>query len=590
MRVYEVAKKHKISSKELIEICRELEIKDKKSVSSLSEKEEKKVSDYFSQGKKEVVKKKDKPKKEKEVVKKKAQPKKEKKEKKVKKTEHLESRAPVVTIMGHVDHGKTTILDAIRKSRLVQKEHGQITQKIGAYRVNLPEQSIVFLDTPGHEAFTEMRARGTQITDIVVLVVAADEGVKPQTIEAINHAKSAKVPIIVAINKIDKPNVNPEKIKQQLSDYGLVPEEWSGDTVFVNVSGLTGEGLEHLLEMITLVGEMLELKVAPSEKAEGIVIESQIHRSMGPIITVLIQKGTLKIGEAFTAGDAYGKIRALIDDRGNRIKEAGPSTPVEILGSKNTALPGTTFRVLDSEKQAKEISEQIKNTKKTQSVTVPKLTLEDLYAEVQKGVVKELKLILKADCTGSIEVVKKVLERISMEEVSISILHSGTGTINESDILLASASNGIVIGFNVSCDSKTEEVAKKEKVEVKIYHVIYELTDEIKKAVEGMLEPVEQQILSGQAVVKKVFALSKNLVVAGCLVVEGKILRNSTIKVIRDGKEIFKGRISGLKKFKEPAKEVLLNAECGIEIENFKNFEEGDIIQSYITVKTPRKL
>jgi len=577
MRVYEVAKKHKISSKKLIEICKELGIKGKKSVSSLSEKEGEKVNDYFSPGKKEVVKKK-------------AKPKKKKEGKKAKETEHLEPRSPIVTIMGHVDHGKTTILDTIRKSRIVQKEYGQITQKIGAYKVDLPEQSIVFLDTPGHEAFTEMRARGTQITDIVVLVVAADEGVKPQTIEAINHAKSAKVPIIVAINKIDKPNVNPEKLKQQLSDYGLVPEEWSGDTVFVNVSGLTGEGLEHLLEMITLVGEMLELKISPSEKAEGIVIESQLHRSMGQIITVLIQKGILKIGDAFTAGETYGKIRALIDDRGNRIKEAGPSTPVEILGSKDSALPGTKFRILDSEKQAREISEEIKNTKTIQSVTVRKLTLEDLYKEVQKGEVKELKLILKADCTGSIEVIKKVLERISMEEVKISILHSGTGLITESDVLLASASNGIVIGFNVSCDSKTEEIAKKEKVEVKIYHVIYELTDEIKKAVEGMLEPIEEQILSGQATVKKVFALSKNLVIAGCLVVEGKILRNSSIKVIREGKEIFKGRISGLKRFKEPVKEIPLNTECGIEIENFKSFEEGDIIQSYIIIKTHRKL
>lgn len=557
MRIYELAKKYGVDSKKLLEICEKVGIKDKNSLSGLKEEEALKIENYI----------------------------KESKEKR-----NLQKRAPVVTIMGHVDHGKTTILDAIRKSRITAKEYGQITQKIGAYKVTLPQGSIVFIDTPGHEAFTAMRARGAKVTDIVVLVVAADEGVKPQTLEAIDHAKSANVPIIVAINKIDKPNINPEKIKKDLSEYGLVPEEWGGDTIYVNVSGLTGQGLDELLEMILLLGEMMELKADPNKPAKGTIIESQLHKSKGPLLTVLVQEGTLHLGDIFVAGETWGKVRAMVDDWGKRIEKAEPSTPVEILGSNEVVPPGTKFEVVSSEKEAKEICERIKEEKKKAVSTVKKLTLEDLYRELKKGEIKELKIVLKTDYIGSIEAIRNAIEKIPTEEVKISFIHSATGPITESDILLASASNGIVIGFNVPLAPKAEEVAKREGVEVKIYRVIYELVDEIKRAIEGMLEPEEKENILGQAVVKKVFKFSKKLVVAGCLVVDGKVVRDSNVRIIRDGKVIFEGILTSLKRFKDPVKEVSSNTECGIAIENFTDFKEGDIIQSYTIVKVPRKL
>lgn len=498
-------------------------------------------------------------------------------------------RAPVVTIMGHVDHGKTTILDTIRKSRIAEKEYGQITQKIGAYKLNTPKGSIVFLDTPGHEAFTAMRARGAMITDIVVLVVAADEGVKPQTVEAINHAKSANVPIIVAINKIDKLNVNPERVKKQLAEYKLIPEEWGGDTIFVNVSGLTGQGIDELIEMIILLGEMLELKASPDGKAEGIVIESYIDKTKGAIINVLIQKGTLKIGDYFVAGTVKGKVRAIIDDWGRRLENAGPSTPVEILGGEGVATPGEPFRVVESEKIARDITEE-KNKKPVLRESVRKISLENIYNEIEKGSLKELNLILKTDYLGTIDAIKNIIEKIPTREVKINIMHSETGAISESDILLASASNAIVLGFNVPILPKAEELAKKEGVEVRTYRIIYELADDIRKAVEGMLEPVEKEVLSGQALVKKVFHISDNLTVAGCIVVDGVIIRNSSAKIVRGGSVIFQGLLSSLKRFKEDVKEVKQNTECGIGIEKFNDFREGDIIQSYIKTKIERKI
>ncbi|HPP30041.1 MAG TPA: translation initiation factor IF-2 [bacterium] len=502
----------------------------------------------------------------------------------------LVPRAPVVTIMGHVDHGKTTILDTIRKSRIAEKEYGQITQKIGAYKFNTPKGSIVFLDTPGHEAFTAMRARGAMITDIVVLVVAADEGIKPQTIEAINHARSANVPIIVAINKIDKPNVNPDKAKKQLAEHKLIPEEWGGDTIFVNVSGLTGQGIEELIDMIILLGEMLELKASSEGEAEGVVIESYIDKAKGPIINVLVRNGTLKTGDHFVAGNIKGKVRAIIDDWGKRLESAGPSTPVEILGGEGVVTPGESFKVVESEKIAREIIEE--KTKKVagRELAARKITLENLYSEIQKGELKELKLILKTDYAGTIDAIKNIIEKIPTSEVKIDIIHSETGAISESDILLASASNAIVLGFNVPVLQKAEELAKSEGVEIRTYRIIYELADEIRRAVEGMLEPEEKEVLSGQALVKKVFNLSDNTAVAGCLVVNGTVIRNSIAKVVRNGSIIHQGVISSLKRFKENVKEVKQNTECGIGIEKFVDFQEGDIIQSYIKTKVARKI
>ncbi len=489
-------------------------------------------------------------------------------------------RAPVVTIMGHVDHGKTTILDAIRKSRLAQREFGQITQKIGAYRVNLPQGSIVFLDTPGHEAFTAMRARGARVTDLVVLVVAADEGVKPQTVEAINHAKSANVPIIVAVNKIDKPNANVQQVRKQLAEYGLVPDNWGGDTVFVNLSALTGEGLNELLDMILLVGEMLELKADPACPGEGIVIESQLDHARGPVLSVLIQNGTVRVGESFVAGPAYGRIRALIDDTNNRLSEAEPSTPVEILGASQIVSPGTKFAVVASEKEARELAE--KNAVKSSSPPVAgrRITVEELYQQTQQSTKKELKIVLKADCLGSVEAIRTMLEKQKSDLVQPTFLHCAAGPITEGDILLAAASKGMVIGFNVPFGERSSGLAKQEGVEVKIYRLIYDLAEDIKNLLEGLLEPEKKEVLVGQALVKKVFQLSKGKVVAGCLVVDGKVQLGSRTKVIREGKIIHEGTLITLKRFKETVKEVGTNTECGMEIAGFKEFKEGDIIQS----------
>ncbi|MCM8817958.1 MAG: translation initiation factor IF-2 [Candidatus Omnitrophica bacterium] len=654
MRIYELSKKYKIPTKEFLELLKKIGIKDKKILSSLSDTELSKIEDYFQKQKikkpkeTETAEKEEAKKEEiegipkeiiltgnenvKELSKKIKIPSSEilkyllsikivaninqtidkniiqkicenfnfipifKEEKKVEELKEKKEpepifipKCPVVTIMGHVDHGKTTILDKIRNSRIAEKEVGQITQKIGAYKVNLPEGSIVFLDTPGHEAFTAMRAMGAKVTDIVVLVVAADEGIKPQTIEALNHAKSAKVPIIVAINKIDKPNANPEKIKKQLSEYGLIPEEWGGDTIYVNVSGLTGEGINELLEMILLLGEMLELKARINCRAEGTVIESYLDRFKGPVISIIVENGQLKVGDPFIVGHTYGKVRAIIDDWGQRLEKVGPSSPVEILGAHEVAIPGEKFKVVESEKEAKEIIEE-KKKEKSKVIPVRKLTLKDLYEEIKKGDIKELNVVLKTDFYNSIDAIKNIIEKIPQNEVKVNIIHSGTGPISESDVLLASASNGIVLGFKVQIDPKAKEIAKKENVEIRTYDIIYDIGDDIIRALEGMLEPDIKEELIGQALVKKVFKLSKDMVIAGCVVVDGKVVRNTKVKIIRNGKIIFEGVLSSLKRFKDPVNEVGYNNECGIGINNFNDFQEGDIIQSYNLIEIPKKL
>ncbi|MCK9266042.1 translation initiation factor IF-2 [bacterium] len=504
--------------------------------------------------------------------------------------ENLTERAPVVTLMGHVDHGKTTILDAIRKSSIVDKEFGQITQKIGAYKLNLPEGSIVFLDTPGHESFTAMRARGAFITDIVILVVAADDGMKPQTIEAINHAKSANVPIIVAINKVDKPGINIDRVKQQLSEQGLTPADWGGQTEIVNVSAINGQGIDELLEIVLLIGQLLELKANASGNAKGTVIESHMDKAKGPITTVLVQKGKLNVGDFFVIGKTYGKVRAMMDDWNNRLSVAGPSTPVEILGTQAITNPGDKFLVFDTEKAARKYIDDIKAAKPDKVSEVKKITLEDLYDEIQKGSIQEIKLIIKTDYVGSIEAIKDVIEKIPMTEIKITILHSEAGPITESDILLASASNAIVLGFNVPLTKNIEDIARTEKVEIRTYQIIYDLAEDIRNAVEGMLQPELKEVLLGQAMVKQVFNLSDNSSVAGSIVLEGKIVRNSLCRVIRNGAVINQGKINSLKRFKENVKEVKLNTECGIGVDNFNSFEERDIIQSFMNVKTARKL
>ncbi|MCX7917907.1 MAG: translation initiation factor IF-2 [bacterium] len=636
MRIYEFAKQNNLPTKDLIKILDEIGIKGKQTLSIITEEEinrfkeiyfkkEREKKEILLTGKENVKELSQKfgipsneilkylleekiivninQKLEKDIIQKICEKfnfipvfEKEEKEIQEEKKEKIETpilvkRAPVVTVMGHVDHGKTTILDKIRNSNVAEKEVGQITQKIGAYKVDLPEGSIVFLDTPGHEAFTAMRAMGAKITDIVVLVVAADEGVKPQTIEALDHAKSANVPIIVAINKIDKPNANPEKIKQQLSEYGLIPEEWGGNTVYVNVSGLTGEGINDLLEMILLVGEMLELKANINCKCEGTVIESYLDKFRGPVISIIVENGKLKVGDPFVVGNTWGKVRAIIDEWGKRLNEAGPSTPIEILGAHEIVIPGEKLKVVDSEKEAKEISENRKREKEISTVLpVKRLSLKDLYEEIKKGEIKELKIILKTDFYNSIDAIKNIISKIPQDEIKINIIHAGTGPINESDVLLASASNGIVLGFKVPIEPKAKELAKKENVEIRTYEIIYDIGDEIVKAIEGMLEPEIKEELIGQALVKKVFKLDKNTVVAGCLVVSGKVVRNSKVKIVRNGKIIFEGVLTSLKRFKDNVNEVNYNNECGIGVENFYDFEEGDIIQSFINVEVPRKL
>jgi translation initiation factor IF-2 len=499
-------------------------------------------------------------------------------------------RPPVVTVMGHVDHGKTSLLDAIRNTRVTEKEAGGITQHIGAYKVKIPKGEIIFLDTPGHEAFTAMRARGVKVTDIVVLVVAADEGVMPQTIEAINHAKAAKVPIIVAVNKIDKPTANVEKIKQELSKYDLIPEEWGGKTIFVPVSAKKNIGIDNLLEMILLEAEMLELKTTREGLARGVVLEARLDKGKGPVATVLIERGILRIGDAFIAGFNYGKVRAMINDMGERLTEAIPPIPVEIIGFSGVPNAGDTFCAVLDEKTARQIS--LRRMELQREINIQKakhVSLESLYNEIKEGKIKELKIILKGDVQGSIDAISSALEKLSNEKIRISIIHKGVGDINESDVMLASASNAIIVGFNVNIGSSISDLAKREGVDVKLFNIIYEVTDAVKSAMEGILEPVIKEVVIGKVEVKQLIKIP-NDIIAGSYVLEGKVVKGADVRILRDGKVIGNGKISSLRRFKEDVKEVLATYECGIGIEGFKDFKVGDLIEVVTVEKILSKL
>ena len=499
-------------------------------------------------------------------------------------------RPPVICVMGHVDHGKTSLLDAIRQTNVTSREAGGITQHIGAYVVDYNGQKITFLDTPGHEAFTAMRMRGAQATDIAILVVAADDGVMPQTIEAINHAKAAGVEIIVAINKIDKPSANVERVKQELSEYELIPEDWGGNTVFVPVSAHTKEGIPELLEMILLTAEVKELKANPNRRARGLVIEAQLDKGRGPVATVLVQKGTLRVGDAVAAGCCYGKVRAMMDDKGNRVKEAGPSTPVEILGLNDVPNAGEIFIAHQNEKEARSFAETFIAESKNKLIedTKAKLSLDDLFSQIKAGNVKELPIIVKADVQGSVEAVKQSLVKLSNEEVVVKVIHGGVGAINESDVSLASASNAIIIGFNVRPDAQAKSIADREKVDMRLYRVIYQAIEDVEAAMKGMLDPVYEEQVTGHAVVRQTFKASGVGTIAGSYVLDGKITRGSKARITRDGEQIFEGPLASLKRFKDDVKEVNAGYECGLVFEGFNDLQEDDMIEVYIMVEVPR--
>jgi len=495
--------------------------------------------------------------------------------------EELEERHPVVTVLGHVDHGKTSLLDHIRKSNVTESEAGGITQHIGAYTVYNDDRGIVFLDTPGHEAFTAMRARGAQATDIAILVVAADDGVMPQTVEAINHVKAAEVNLIVAINKIDKKNANVERVKQQLTEQGLIPEEWGGDTICVPVSSLTGEGIDELLEMITLLAELNDYKTNPYKLAKGIVIEAKLDKGRGPVATILVQDGKLKVGEPVLCGTVYGKIRAMINENGERVSEADSRTPVEIVGLSDVPEAGDRVQVVSDEKFARNLAEKRSDKVKEAARQTQRVTFDDLFDQIKKGEVKDLNLIIKGDVQGSLEALQDSLMKLSIEEVKIKIIHSGVGAITESDVMLAAASNAAIIGFNVRPDIKARKMAENEKVDIRCYRVIYEVLEDVKAAISGMLEPEYEEVVQGVAEVRQVFKSSKVGNIAGCYVTDGRILRNSNIRVIRDGKTVHEGKISSLKRYKDDVKEVATGYECGILVENFNDVQEGDLLESY---------
>ena len=499
-------------------------------------------------------------------------------------------RPPVVCVMGHVDHGKTSLLDAIRETHVTDKESGGITQKIGAYMVDVNGQKITFLDTPGHEAFTAMRMRGAQATDIAILVVAADDGVMPQTIEAINHAKAAGVEIIVAVNKIDKPNANIEKVKQELTEYELIAEDWGGSTTFVPVSAHTKEGIDELLEMILLTAEVNELKANPDRKARGIVIEAELDKGRGPVATILVQKGTLRVGDAVAAGSCYGKIRAMIDDKGRRVKEATPSMPVEILGLNDVPNAGEIIMATDNEKEARNIADTFiaEGKKKLLDDTKHKVSLDALFEQIQAGNMKELDLIIKADVQGSVEAVKQSLVKLSNEEVIVKVIHGGVGNINESDVVLASASNAIIIGFNVKPDNQARIVAEREKVDLRLYSVIYNAIEDVEAALKGMLEPIYEEKIIGHAEIRQIFKASGVGNIAGAIVTEGRITRDSVVRITRDKEQIYEGPIATLKHFKDDVKEVKAGSECGMVFENFGQIQEGDLVEAHIMVEVPR--
>ena len=505
------------------------------------------------------------------------------------KEEELESRPPVIVVMGHVDHGKTSLLDAVRKTNVIEGEAGGITQAIGAYKVKVKDREITFLDTPGHEAFTAMRARGAQITDIAILVVAANDGVKPQTIEAINHAKSAGIPIIVAINKIDLPDANIEKVKQELMTYELVPEEWGGDTIYVPISAKKGENIDQLLEMVLLEADVLELKANPHKQAKGAVIEARLDKSKGAIATMLVQRGTLDVGDTIVVGSSIGRIRAMKDDKGKRVKAAGPSTPVEIMGLTEVPEAGDTFYEVKNEKMAKHLIERRKRQAREKAInSATKITLDNLFSQMEQGNLKVLNLIVKADVQGSVEAVKQALEKLENEEVKVKVIHAAAGAVNQSDVTLAKVSNAIIIAFNVRPDNMAKEMAEKDEVEIKQYSIIYQAIEDVEAAMKGMLDPKYEEKVIGNAEVRQTFKISNVGTIAGCYVLSGKVERNAGVRVIRENVVIHEGHLATLKRFKDDVKEVTKGFECGIQIENYNDIKEGDTIEVYIMEEIKR--
>jgi translation initiation factor IF-2 len=505
-------------------------------------------------------------------------------------SENLKPRAPVVTIMGHVDHGKTSLLDAIRQTNVIDGEAGGITQAIGAYHVNIKDRDIVFLDTPGHEAFTAMRARGAQVTDIVILVVAADDGVMDQTVEAINHSRVAGVPIMVAINKMDKPGADAEKIKQALTQYQLVPEEWGGETIFAEISAKKKQGIEELLELILLQADILELKADPDIPARGVVIEAKLDRGRGPVATVLIQKGTLREGDAFVCKTESGRVRAMINDQGRRVRQAGPAMPVEVIGFSRVPSVSTEFICVEDEKKARHIADYwIRKERERELSATSKITLEQLYEKIKEGA-KDLNIVVKGDVQGSVEALTEALNKLSTPDIKLKIIHSSTGTITETDVMLASASNAVIFGFNVRPDSRVTEIAEQEGVDIKLYDIIYNVIADVKAAMEGLLDPVFKEVVQGRAEIRDLFKITKIGTIAGCSVLEGRISRNAGLRVVRDGVVTFDGKIASLKRMKDDAREVTAGMECGIGIENFNDIHVGDILEAYIKEKVDRKL
>ena len=505
-------------------------------------------------------------------------------------TSKMAKRPPVICVMGHVDHGKTSLLDCIRNTHVIDREAGGITQHIGAYVVKVNDQKITFLDTPGHEAFTAMRMRGANSTDIAILVVAADDGVMPQTVEAINHAKAAGIEIIVAVNKIDKPSANLDRVKQELSEYDLIPEDWGGSTVFAPVSAKTGEGIDNLLDMIILTADILELKANPKRKARGLVIEAQLDKGRGPVATVLVQKGTLKVGDYIAAGACYGKVRAMIDDKGRRVKEAGPSTPVEILGLNDVPGAGEIFVSPENDKEAKNFAQTFiaQNKVKLLDDTKNKMSLDDLFNQIQEGNLKELNLIIKADVQGSVEAVKESLVKLTNEEVVVKVIHGGVGAINESDVVLASASNAIIIGFNVRPDATAKNIAETEGVDIRLYNVIYKAIEDVEAAMKGMLDPVFEEKVIGHAEIRQIFKASGVGNIAGSYVLDGVFERGCQVRISHEGEQIFEGNLASLKRFKDDVREVKAGFECGLVFEGFNDFEELDIVEAYKMVEVPR--
>jgi translation initiation factor IF-2 len=496
--------------------------------------------------------------------------------------EVLVERAPIVTIMGHVDHGKTTLLDTIRKTKVVEGEFGGITQHIGAYQVNVAGRKVSFLDTPGHEAFTSMRARGAKVTDIAIIVVAADDGVMPQTKEAVDHAKAAGVPIIIAVNKIDKPGANFERLYNGMADLGLTPEEWGGETIFCKVSAKTGEGIQNLLETILVVADVNDLKANPNRTASGTVIEAKLDKGRGPVATVLVQNGTLHTGDILVAGACFGKIRRMVDDKGREIKEALPSTPVEIIGLSDVPVAGDIFKVFESERRARDVADHRAQTKiESERRSSAAVSLEDLSKRIEEGTILEVQVIVKADVQGSAEAVRQALERMEVGNVKVNVIRSTVGGISESDVMLASASKALIIGFNVRPDATIRKKAEEEGVEIRLYNIIYKVVEDIESAMKGMLAPVYKEEILGQAVVRQTFKVSKIGTIAGCMVNDGKLVRNAKCRVIRDGKVVYTSSISSLKRFQNDAKEVATGYECGLTIDGFNDLKEGDLVEAY---------